>query len=50
MFNRDENKENNVNLINVHTIFGNLLNNKSDKNPINLNNKLKMNIMKSQIC
>ena len=41
MFNRDENKENNVNLVNVQTIFGNFLNNKSDKNPINLNNKIK---------
>ena len=41
MLNRDENKENNVNLVNVQTIFGNFLNNKSDKNPINLNNKIK---------
>ncbi len=55
MLNRDENKENNVNLINVHTIFGNLLNNKSDKNPINLNIKIKkeynevINLLKKEI-
>ena len=41
MLNRDENKENNINLVNVQSIFGNLLNKKSDKNPINLNNKIK---------
>ena len=41
MFERKEIKEKNLNLYNVNSIFGNFLNDKPEKNPINLQSKIK---------